>query len=96
MYAYAIRRLLLIPPTLLLVTVVVFLSVRFVPGSVVQMMVSQMTTSGAVSDLTVENLRRDLGLDVPIYTQYARWLGVWPQANGRVDGLLEGTLGRSL
>ena len=47
MYAYALRRILLIPPTLLLVTILVFLSIRFVPGDVIDMMVAQMSTSGA-------------------------------------------------
>lgn len=96
MLAYTIRRCLLIIPTLLFVTLIVFLSVRFVPGDVVQMMVSQMSGQGRVSQLTVDTLRHDLGLDVPIYTQYGRWLGVWPQENGHVSGLIEGNLGESL
>lgn len=94
--AYTIRRLLLIIPTLLLVTIVVFLSVRFIPGSVVDQMVAQMSSQGGVSKVTVEALRKNLGLDVPLYVQYGRWLGVWPQDDGRVSGLIEGDLGTSL
>ncbi len=96
MLAYAIRRLLLIIPTLLLVTIIVFLSVRFIPGSVVDMMVSQMSSQGGVSKLTVETLRKNMGLDVPLPLQYVRWLGVWPQPDGHVSGLIEGDLGKSL
>ncbi len=96
MLAYTIRRLLLIIPTMLLVTVIVFLSVRFIPGNVVEMMVAQMSSQGGVSKLTVDELRKSMGLDVPIYIQYGRWLGVWPQADGRVSGLIEGDLGKSL
>jgi len=96
MLAYTIRRLILIIPTMVLVTIIVFLSVRFIPGSVVDMMVSQMSSQGGVSKVTVETLRRDMGLDVPLYLQYVRWLGVWPQEDGRVSGLIEGDLGKSL
>ena len=96
MLAYTIRRLILIIPTLILVTIIVFLSVRFIPGSVVDMMVSRMSSQGGVSKVTVDTLRRDMGLDVPLYLQYVRWLGVWPQAEGGLHGLVEGDLGKSL
>ncbi len=96
MLAYTIRRLLLLIPTLILVTIVVFLSVRFIPGSVVDQMVAQMSSQGGVSKVTVELLRKNMGLDVPLYVQYGRWLGVVPQADGRVSGLIEGDLGTSL
>ena len=42
MRAYLIRRVLLLIPTLFLVTVAVFLTVRFIPGSVIDMMINQM------------------------------------------------------
>jgi peptide/nickel transport system permease protein len=96
MLAYTIRRLLLIIPTFILVTMIVFLSVRFIPGSVVDMMVAQMSSQGGVSKVTVDTLRKQMGLDAPLYLQYGRWLGVWPQTDGRVSGLLEGDLGNSL
>ena len=38
MRAYAVRRLLMVIPTLFLVTVLVFLSVRFLPGDVIDVM----------------------------------------------------------
>ena len=96
MLAYIIRRILLIFPTLFIVTAAVFLSVRFIPGDIIDMMVSQMTASGAVSEASVESLRHNMGLDVPIPLQYVRWLGVWPQEDGGFHGLLEGDLGKSL
>ncbi len=96
MLAYTIRRLLLIIPTLLLVTILVFLSVRFIPGDVIDMMVAQMGASGAVSGLDASYLREQMGLNVPMHIQYLRWLGVMPQATGGLHGLLEGDLGESL
>jgi len=78
MRAYFIRRLLLIIPTLLLVTILVFLLVRFIPGDVINLMVAerQMTSSLVPMDqeLTTEVLRGALGLDVPVHIQYGRWM----------------------
>ena len=96
MYAYAIRRILLIFPTLTLVSILVFLSVRFVPGDVIDMMVAQMSTSGAVAGIDVDFLRKSMGLDVPIPQQYGRWLGILPQDSGEFSGLIQGDLGESI
>jgi peptide/nickel transport system permease protein len=96
MTAYVIRRLLLIIPTFFLLTILVFLSVRFIPGDVIDMMIAQMGSSGSVSNLDRGYIERSMGLDVPIYTQYGRWLGVVPQADGHFLGLFQGDLGQSL
>jgi len=87
MRTYIIRRLLLMIPTLLLVTIVVFLTVRLVPGSVIDIMVSERgagTAGGEAMDVAA--IRHKLGLDAPIHIQYGRWL--W--------ALLHGDLGTSL
>ena len=86
MRAYVIRRLFLIIPTLLLLTILVFLSVRFLPGDVIDAMLGRMEyDQPGASDR--EALERMLGLDVPGYVQYARWLG---------NIFLHGSLGESL
>ena len=46
MRAYLIRRVLLVIPTLFLVTILVFLSVRFIPGNVIDVMVARMGYEG--------------------------------------------------
>ncbi len=86
MRVYIIRRLLLIIPTLFILSLLVFLSVRFIPGDVIDVMVARMIhyVEGGVDR---EALERMLGLDVPLYVQYGRWIG---------DILLHGTLGESL
>jgi len=97
MQAYIIRRLLLIIPTLILVTIIVFGTVRFVPGSVIDLMVAEMAMeTGLYEDLTEEYLRELLGLDVPVHVQYGRWLGVAPHPDGSVSGVFQGNLGKSL
>ena len=83
MRAYIIRRLLLIIPSLFILTVLVFLSVRFIPGDAIDLM----TMDYAVGKVDREALERELGLDVPFYVQYGRWMG---------GIFLHGTLGKSL
>ena len=79
MGAYLIRRLLLTIPTLLLVTMIVFALVRFIPGDVVEMMAIEMAESGGqLTEEAVAEIRHRLGLDQPILIQYGRWLGVLP------------------
>ncbi len=87
MRAYLIRRLLLFIPTLLLLSILVFLSVRFIPGDVVDTMVSNLLALGAGVNIDRDAVERMLGLDQPVYVQYGRWIG---------GILLRGTLGNSL
>jgi peptide/nickel transport system permease protein len=94
--AYLIRRSLLIIPTLILITVIVFLLVRFVPGSVIDVIeaeMAQMSGTGVVDRAEVE---RTLGLDVPIYVQYGRWMGFLPYPEKGFSGVLQGKLGTSI
>ena len=86
MRAYAVRRLLMVIPTLFLVTVLVFLSVRFLPGDVIGVMQMRMEASQG-GEIDRAALERRLGLDVPVYVQYGRWVG---------GIFLRGTLGPSL
>ena len=88
MRAYVIRRLLLVIPTLLILSMLVFLLVRFIPGDVIDKMQDQMVTPGGGSFvIDREEMERRLGLDVPVPVQYGRWVG---------DILLRGSLGKSL
>ncbi len=97
MRAYVIRRLLLIIPTLVLVTILVFMTVRFIPGSVIDLMVAEMSMEASLGQQISESyIKQSLGLDQPIHVQYLRWLGVMPQKDGQVKGVLEGDLGNSL
>lgn len=70
MIAYVVKRLLMIVPTLLLVTLTVFLVMQLVPGDPVLMMMRDVSNPALV-----EQMRRDLGLDQPVIVQYFDWLG---------------------
>ena len=102
MSAYIIRRLLLIIPTLSILTIIVFLAVRFIPGDIIDVMVARMIEQGAGgAEIDREALERRLGLDVPVHVQYGRWIGVLPARDfitgeSRFKGLLQGALGQSL
>ena len=102
MRAYLIRRLLLIIPTLFILSILVFLSVRFIPGDVIDAMVARMEEAGVLGfEIDREALERMLGLDVPVHVQYGRWIGVLPTPDfvtkdSHFNGLLQGSLGESL
>ena len=85
MRAYIIRRLLLVIPTLFLLSILVFLTVRFIPGDVIDFIVGRMEFD--VVDVDRGALEHMLGLDVPVYVQYGRWIG---------GIILQGSLGQSL
>ncbi len=88
MRAYVVRRLLLILPTLFILSILVFLSVRFIPGDVIDVMLGRMEMfAGAFEDIDREALEHQLGLDVPVHVQYGRWIG---------NILRHGSLGESL
>jgi peptide/nickel transport system permease protein len=79
---YLLVRLYSMVLTLLGLTVLVFLMLRLIPGTVVEQMIG---ADAVVSAAMVEQLRAFFGLDQPWYVQYGRWLG----------GLVQGDLGTS-
>ena len=87
MRAYIIRRLLLVIPTLFILTIIVFLSVRFIPGDIIDVIVGRMEMYVGVGGIDREALEHQLGLDAPVYVQYGRWIG---------DIFRHGTFGESL
>ena len=58
--------------TLVGLTVLVFLMLRLVPGTVVEQMIG---ADAVVSQAMVDELKRFFGLDQPWYVQYAKWVG---------------------
>ena len=99
MRAYIIRRLLLIIPTLFILSILVFLLVRFIPGDAIDAMLGKSEFMAAEVDR--EALEHMLGLDVPGHVQYGRWIGVlptpdWVTGESHFKGLLQGSLGHLL
>ena len=71
---YVLKRVLLIIPTMILVSIIVFLLQRFIPGSAVDVIEAQLIAVGQV-DVDRAAIIHQLGLDVPIIQQYFNWIG---------------------
>ncbi len=72
MTTYVFGRLLLMLPTLLGVAILTFVIMRVVPGDVVALRYSQ---SGSVPQEVIDRERQLLGLDKPMYEQFADFMG---------------------
>jgi peptide/nickel transport system permease protein len=86
-------------PTMFLVTLIVFFSVRFIPGDVIELMIAEMVGEEATTldiELTEEALRSQMGLNVPVHIQYGRWVGILPDTDGKIHGIIQGDFGDSL
>ena len=76
MQTYIIKRLLLFIPTLIMITILVFLILRFIPGDPAYLvLVGTEEGEVQVSEKVLAEMRAKLGTDRPIYVQYADW--VW-------------------
>ncbi|MFT4416701.1 ABC transporter permease [Fredinandcohnia humi] len=81
MFAYTMRRLLMVIPVLIGMTLIVFSILRAIPGDPARQILGQRATKESIAELTTK-----LGLDQPWYTQYIEYM----------KGLLTGNLGESL
>ena len=86
MRTYALRRLGLFIPTLILTTLIVFVLFFLVPGDAALVILTGEEGAGAVTDEDIARMRHELGLDRPIHVQYGSW--VW--------GMMRGDLGTSI
>jgi peptide/nickel transport system permease protein len=78
MTRYLLVRLYAMVLTLLGLTVLVFLMLRLIPGTVVEQMIG---ADAIVSPAMVAELKRFFGLDQPWYVQYGRWMSRLVQGN---------------
>jgi peptide/nickel transport system permease protein len=78
---YVVRRLLLLVPVLLGVSVIIFMVLHLAPGDPAEIMLGSQATQ-----VDLERLRAELGLTEPLYVQYVHWLGL----------VVRGDLGRSI
>lgn len=81
MTAYILRRLALMVPVILLVSIIIFILLRLMPGDAVALMLEESSDPAAAQEL-----RQKLGLDEPIPVQYLYWM----------RDALQGDLGTSL
>jgi peptide/nickel transport system permease protein len=81
MFSYTFRRVLSMLPSLVIVSLLVFMFVHLVPGDPAQILLGDLATVEQVAAL-----QQDLGLDKPLHVQYLKWAG----------GLLRGQMGNSI
>jgi microcin C transport system permease protein len=83
MRAYIIRRVLLMIPTLLGITIVCFALTNFIPGGPVEEMISRvratasekgMNASRTITEEEIKNIKAYYGFDKPVYTRYFNWI----------------------
>lgn len=87
MITYIIRRILLGILILLLVTIMIFLVMRLLPGDPLTLFISQsQMSSGQLTSEQLNELRHRFGLDKSLIMQYIDWIG----------GVLHGDLGTSI
>lgn len=72
MRQYVARRVLIIIPTLILVTIAVAGLIRLTPGDV---LVAQIAEVGFLKGEDLARARKELGLDKPFHAQYISWIG---------------------
>ena len=81
MLAYIIRRLLILVPTLLGVSIIVFMMLRFTPGDPAELLLGERATDAALAEI-----REQLGLNKPLHVQYGIFL----------NRLMHGDLGETI
>lgn len=82
MFQYILRRVALMVLTLFGVSVAIFLLLRIVPGNIADILFD---SAGLIDPAEKQQIVKDLGLDLPLVTQYAHW----------ISGLAHGDLGYS-
>ena len=86
MLAYIFRRLLTMIPTLLVISMLVFVIIQLPPGDYLESYIAELQSQGeSVDEQKIAFLREEYGLDKPLYEQYFVW----------VTGMLQGDFGYS-
>ncbi len=75
MFRYIIHRLLVMIPTLLVISLIVFVIIQLPPGDYLESYIAEIMSRGETVDpAEIEFLRAQYGFDKPIIEQYAHWL----------------------
>lgn len=86
MFDYLLRRLLVMVPTLVAISIITFIIIQLPPGDYLSTLIAEMESQGENVDLAkIAALRAQYGLDLPMWEQYLVW----------ASGLLRGDFGYS-
>lgn len=86
MLRYTLRRIVMMIPTLIAISIVSFVIIQLPPGDFLTAYIGNLEAEGqGIDEATIAGLRARYGLGQPIYVQYAKW--IW--------GVLHGDFGQS-
>ena len=86
MLGFIFKRLLMMIPTLIVISILVFVIIQLPPGDYLESYIAELQSQGeSVDQNKIKFLRQEYGLDKPLYEQYFVW----------ATGLLKGDLGYS-
>ena len=86
MLGYLVRRILIMIPTLIAISIVIFVIIHLPPGDYFSTYIAELQSSGEHANLAkIAFLRKEYGFDQPLWIQYLYWAG----------GLLQGNMGYS-
>ncbi len=76
MFAYIVRRFLIMIPTLLIISALIFFIIELPPGDYLETYIAELKQQGEKVDPTqIEFLRQEYGFDKPVVLRYFHWLG---------------------
>jgi peptide/nickel transport system permease protein len=75
MSQYILRRILIAIPTLIGISILIFIAMRVLPGDPLAVVTSESAGTKVLSEEELATLRASLGLDKPYYVQYLQWMG---------------------
>ena len=87
MFRYISHRFLIMIPTLLSISLIIFIIIQLPPGDYFETLLNEIESRGtSISEAQLDAMRKQYGFDKPLWQQYFLW--VW--------GLIQGDLGWSL
>lgn len=96
---YVARRLLIMVPTLLVISIISFVVIELPPGDAITSKIMQMQERGGQVDQTqIDDIKALFRTEQPAWKRYTWWMGFdWFLSLDRKDqGLLQGNMGRSM
>ena len=95
MIYYIVRRILMMIPTLFVISFLTFLIIELPAGDYISNQIAALKSSGeSASVAKLEFLRKEFALDRPFFERYLLWIGAWSGPHG-FEGLIQGNWGWS-
>lgn len=80
MLSYILRRILIVIPTLIVISIITFIIIQLPPGDFFTTLQAEMAeTGGGQGRETIQHLQELYGLDEPVWRQYLRWVSGFPR-----------------